>query len=477
MTENRTKRFVLSLLLVIGVAASQAQNSLATLEYWLDADYANRQTASTDGSFAKEIDVSGLRNGIHTIEMRVSDTEGRWGSTLLRYFLKADPTIAENQLAKYEYWIDNNHANAVSGELTTGTVALDIDVAQLRQGLHSLQLSVADKRGLTSQTLFSYFLKMGESPADRQLTHYEYWIDNYSNVQSGTTSDGTIQLDIDVSSLCKGIHTLGYQVQDNKGSKSAPQLVYFLIPDLESGADVITAYEYWFNCGPRTRVEFQPASQTVSLSDVIIEVKDIVPNSLEGYHFDAAMEQVTVDDNVFFGIQVCTADNRSSMAALSETFPMTVPVDLNMKTLSKDGEPLTVAAPTAGRMQGMKSETAAGDSLFYALSLENVMADFYDAAGNQLEAEREVTETGQVIYALKAASACTYMLVYGASEVQTELTALLVSRKASGVSSAWADDTQEVARYNVGGQTVGAHQRGVNIVRMSDGSVRKVVVK
>ena len=406
MTYYRMKRLVLSLLLVIGMSASQAQNRLATLEYWLDANYDARQTVNTDGSSTTEIDVSNLCYGVHTISMRVSDTEGRWGSTLFRHFLKTVPTIAENRLAKYEYWIDD-----------------------------------------------------------------------YTNVQSGATSDGTIQLDIDVSSLCKGIHTLNYQMQDSEGHKSAPRLVHFLIPDLESGADVITAYEYWFNCGPRTRVEFQPASQTVSLSDVIIEVKDIVPNSLEGYHFDAAMEQVTVDDNVFFGIQVCTADNRSSLAALSETFPMTVPVDLSMKTLSKDGEPLTVAAPTVGRMQGMKSETAAGDSLFYVLSLENVTADFYDAAGNQLEAEREVTETGQVIYALKAASACTYMLVYGASEVQTELTALLVSQKASDVSSAWADDAQEVARYNVGGQTVGAHQRGVNIVRMSDGSVRKVVVK
>ena len=406
MIENRTKRFVLSLLLIIGVAASQAQNQIASLEYWIDTNFAGRQTVNTDGNFVKEIDVSGLCCGVHTIELRVSDTDGRWGSTLLRHFLKTDLTNAA-----------------------------------------------------------------------KQLTQYEYWIDDYANVQSGATTDGNIQLDIDVSALCKGIHTLNYMVLDDKGRKSAPRLVHFLIPDLESGTDVIAAYDYWFNRGPRTRVELQPASPAMSLSNAIFEVKDIVPNTVEDYRFHASEERAEVADSVFFGMQVYTAGGQPSLAVLSEKFPMTVPIALNMQTLAKDGKSLTVAAPTAGRMQGMKAETAAGDSLYYVLSLENVTADFYDAAGNQLEAEREVTETGTAIYALKATSACTYMLVYGASEVQKELTATLVAQKAAGVGAVWSGDAQEVARYNTGGQAVGSRQRGVHLVRMSDGTVRKVVVK
>ena len=405
MTHYRMERLVLSLLLVIGMSASQAQNRLATLEYWLDANYDARQTVNTDGSSTTEIDVSNLCYGVHTISMRVSDTEGRWGSTLFRHFLKTVPTIAENRLAKYEYWIDD-----------------------------------------------------------------------YTNVKSGATSDGTIQLDIDVSSLCKGIHTLNYQVQDNEGYKSAPRLVHFLIPDLENGADLIAAYEYWFNHGTRTRIEIQPASSAVSLNDVIIEVKDVVPNTVEGYRFYAAEERAEVDDSVFFGMQVYTADDQGSLAVLSEKFPMAVPVELNMMPLSGNEEPLTVAAPTTGKMQGMKSTTTAGDILLYTLSLENVMADFYDADGKQLEAVREVAETGEMTYTLTATSACTYMLVYGASDVQTELTATLLTQNSTEIDSVWAD-AQEVARYNIGGQVIDSRQRGVNIVRMSDGSVRKVVVK
>ena len=35
----------------------------------------------------------------------------------------------------------------------------------------------------------------------------------------------------------------------------------------------------------------------------------------------------------------------------------------------------------------------------------------------------------------------------------------------------------EVARYTIDGKLIHAPQRGINIIRMSDGSMRKVVVK
>ena len=40
-----------------------------------------------------------------------------------------------------------------------------------------------------------------------------------------------------------------------------------------------------------------------------------------------------------------------------------------------------------------------------------------------------------------------------------------------------ASDIYEVARYTVDGKRIAAPQKGVNIVRMSDGSTRNVVVK
>lgn len=476
MKNNRTKRFVLSLLLVVGVSVVWAQVRPATLEYWLDAQYDQRQTVGIDGNLTQNIDVSDLRYGVHTIEMRVNDTKGRWGGTVLRYFLKTDPSFADNQLTKYEYWIDGGRTKAKSGKLTD-SFDLDIDVSTLCEGLHSLQVNLADKRGRLSQTHLSYFLTFGENPADRKLAKYEYWIDDYANVQTGATSDGNILLDIDVAALGKGIHTLGYQVEYGTGKKSAPHLTYFLIPELEEGVGVIAAYEYWFNRGGRTRVNLQSESSSVALNDVVIEVKDVVPNTLDGYRFMAATEEVTVDDEVFFGMQVCNADGRTSLAVLSDTFPMTVPVELKMSALDCDGVRKTVDAPKSGRMLGMKSEVSAGDSLTYVVSSQNVKADFYDVAGNRLESTETVLDTDDVAYVLKATSACVYALFYDVPDVMNTLSVSLLKGGMTGIDDVASDGAVELARYNVNGQVIHTKQPGINIIRMSDGTVRKVMVK
>lgn len=47
----------------------------------------------------------------------------------------------------------------------------------------------------------------------------------------------------------------------------------------------------------------------------------------------------------------------------------------------------------------------------------------------------------------------------------------------TGVAVVNADDAVEVARYTVDGKCISEPQKGVNIVRMSDGSTRKVFVK
>lgn len=313
--------------------------------------------------------------------------------------------------------------------------------------------------------------------AQSHLTTLTYWIDDYANVQTSTISDGNIQFDIDVSSLCKGIHTFSYQVLDDTGLRSAPRLIYFLIPDLEEGSDLVAAYEYWFNRGPRTRVEFQPASPVVSLDNAVIEIKDIVPNTLDGYRFDAIEERAEVDDDVVFGIQVYDAGNRSSQAIISDTFHMSVPINLNMLFLRGDGTPLTVESPIDGRMQGMKSETIIGDSLVYTLSSQNVTADFYDAEGNQLPTNMNVLETGEVVYTLTATTSHTYVLIYNSFDARKDLSISLSAQTTSGISTVSPETATEVARYNINGQIIGSKQRGVNIIRMSDGSVRKVIIK
>ncbi|MBR3399520.1 MAG: hypothetical protein IKH08_07055, partial [Prevotella sp.] len=47
----------------------------------------------------------------------------------------------------------------------------------------------------------------------------------------------------------------------------------------------------------------------------------------------------------------------------------------------------------------------------------------------------------------------------------------------TGINDANIDNVVETARYNLNGHKINAPQHGVNIIRMSDGSVKKVVIK
>ena len=138
-----------------------AQVQPATLEYWLDDQFASRQSQAAGAALQQTIDVSQLRLGIHALGMRISDTQGRWSAPFVRFFLKSDPTVAANGLATYEYWIDDNRDAAVSGPLQPA-MTLDVDVAALRPGMHRLQLKVSDSQGRQGQTVNRFFLVPGE---------------------------------------------------------------------------------------------------------------------------------------------------------------------------------------------------------------------------------------------------------------------------------------------------------------------------
>ena len=64
--------------------------------------------------------------------------------------------------------------------------------------------------------------------------------------------------------------------------------------------------------------------------------------------------------------------------------------------------------------------------------------------------------------------------VLGAEDLHLEESLAAIATSINGVTSA---DAVEVGRYSIDGRKLDAPQRGVNIVRMSDGTVRKVIVK
>lgn len=89
------------------LSPDRSDNRLTRYEYWLDDDYAGRQTGiATDGTLQLAADASRLTYGMHRFQYRVADAAGKWSVPCAVYFVRAEPTLAGNEITAYEYWFN-----------------------------------------------------------------------------------------------------------------------------------------------------------------------------------------------------------------------------------------------------------------------------------------------------------------------------------------------------------------------------------
>ncbi len=141
---------------------------MANYEYWFDNDYANRVSANLNGQqqahLATNIDASGLLAGLHLLNIRVEDDQGRWSSVYSRFFLKNEvyPDI-HNSIIAYQYWVDSmsNQLNTVWLPTPVKQYRLNIplDLSQIWHGSHNLFIRFADSLGQWSSIYNKVFYK------------------------------------------------------------------------------------------------------------------------------------------------------------------------------------------------------------------------------------------------------------------------------------------------------------------------------
>lgn len=412
---KRLKKAAFFAVTILSASASvRAQDvSIRNGEYWIDQQFEQRKSVSITNGWQTELDVSSLSEGVHTFSFRASDSKGRWCAPLTKYFLRTMPTREGNAPTLYEYWIDGDFSNRVQNKMATdGTVNLELGLASFLAGMHTFNIRVGDGYGQWSAPQTKFFLVAAPTYSDNVVTTYKYWIDdNYEKAVTGIAAEnGVIDMELDMSGLRKGIHTLAYQICDGRDALSSPVVKYFVIPELMPENNMIAAYEYWFNAGPRVRMEVEP-SNPLMINDIWIEIKDVVPNDIPAdYRFDVSKETVYCEDDVFFGMSAYDLAGNSSMAVLSDTFRMTLPVNPNFIDLTSE-ESIAFNAPGAGYIQGFRMSSAVGDSLVWTLN-EACTADFYDSNGMRIKAEEKTDEAGAYIYYMKATTNVTYALLH-----------------------------------------------------------------
>ena len=507
---NRFRYSLLTVLWVVSTCMTWAQRvNMRQCEYWFDYQFDTRQAETmTSDTWTREFDLSALPKGIHVLGVRFQDSEGRWGSPILQHFLI--PEVVEdkrgNVPARYEYWIDYQHDQRKTGNIVNGGIDLTLDMSNLHAGIHTLHYQVTDSRGLYGAVMVNHFL-IPEEVTDKSnniMKSCRYWIDyDVYAAKAATLVDGTISLELDVSKLHAGIHTLHYQVTDSRGLYGSAMVRHFLIPEEVKNVEGIVAYEYWFNHGPRTHVNVNQQNP-LNVKDLWVDIKDVIPNRIPAdYRFLVDKEKVEVDDNVYFGIQAFDNAGHPSSAVLSDTFQMVVPVDPHFLSL-KNGEVTPFTAPDAGQMQGFKVGSQLNDSLYFTLSDGEAQLDFYDATGKRLEVTTSQPLEGQTLYALQVSSSTTYVLVYNASAAIDKMNILVENKNGDGLEQTLSDGISIAAR---GGQLLVTTPQptdinivsaagilvkrcktqaglnsypltaGIYVVQLGNGATRKVVVK
>ena len=206
---------LLSFCAIAGIATAQKQYDY---RYWFDsASEAATVGKTTGGSTHFDIDASSLNYGIHTLSFVITDEEDGTAAPGSSIFVKM-PGAEAAQMKKLYYSIDGSQQMQEAAEFASGVAHLDIDMAALSNGLHTISIFAGDGNGETTQTASSVFVKMPGTEAAQMMKLY-YSIDGSQQMQEAAElAGGVAHIDLDMATLSNGLHTIAIFAGDGNGA-------------------------------------------------------------------------------------------------------------------------------------------------------------------------------------------------------------------------------------------------------------------
>lgn len=230
------KGMLLAVVMIFSTAAA-AQTTIAEGEYWIDGAIDARQALSSGAS----INISALQPGLHTLTMRVKDSNGLWSNQVARiFFVSSHVHTDATSVAACEYWIDGVKKSEYA-MLNTQVIY----ISNLTPGLHKILVRLKDNLGVWSNQMTRIFFVSSPEHIDAtDITKREFWLDDH--ILARQTIDNTSAV-IDIGALDAGLHMLTMRVQDNNGIWSNQVARTFYVAPLPAPAAMLTRYMYWID--------------------------------------------------------------------------------------------------------------------------------------------------------------------------------------------------------------------------------------
>jgi hypothetical protein len=223
--------------------AATAQKTIAERQYWIDGNITEAQVLAESPT---SISIGDLKPGLHSLTVRVKDSEGLWSSQVAKYFIVpfVSTSATSNSIEKHQYWIDGDLQAAVTSTSQPSAIVIE----NLKPGLHSLTVRVQDNAGVWSSQVAKYFIVpfASTSIADKTIKEHQYWIDG--KIEARVTQEQQPEI-IDIETLKPGLHSLTVRVQDNAGMWSSQVAKYFIVPFNETTVEnkEIVLHQYWID--------------------------------------------------------------------------------------------------------------------------------------------------------------------------------------------------------------------------------------
>ena len=158
--------------------------------YWFDNE-TERRTFTNAGGSAMLIDVSHLKEGLHSFNAMLTDNLGSPSVPVSRTFIKMPQPLA-NDSTTLTFWIDGALHSEQKLAYGNEIVNLELDVADLTTGMHFLQVQAVTNSGSASNIVSGYFMRMpGQN--NNSVLAYRYWVnDNNADLPFTAVDDPTI---------------------------------------------------------------------------------------------------------------------------------------------------------------------------------------------------------------------------------------------------------------------------------------------
>ena len=247
---------IISVASLMLVASANVQAQGLQYEYWMDDNYADKVTLTTETEdVALAIDVSTVSPGIHALTFRLMDEAGAVGSPQ-RYFvyLPNEAPAQQVSLRQFEYWMDMDYAHRVTKEATgdEALAELAVDIASLKPGLNLLFVRAQNSEGLWGRPeQYAFYLPDEPVETDFDVVYYEYWFDgNYADHKRvDVNAAGREELiQIDIADLEPGVHLYHLRACNTQGVRGVPVQYIVNVPaEPEPEATPLVGLRYTYN--------------------------------------------------------------------------------------------------------------------------------------------------------------------------------------------------------------------------------------